>query len=522
LKRVYVVALAVLLLVIVAAGAYYYSAPKPIETITVIMGTNQDVTETLDPAQDYGYALNLNYNVFDQLYEAQPSIYPDIKLEPRLAAGEPIVSPDGLEWTIPLRRDVVFHDGTPFNASAMKFSLDRVKELNSYPAWLLDSIARVEVVDTYTIKIVQNYAYAGLKAILTLPVSSPVSPTAVQNMGLQNFQEKPVGTGPYKYVEWVRGDHVTLAPFEGYWNKSRIPKVDKFIYKIFADSSTMKLALEKGEIDVVWDYLTASDILSSLKNSELSYITHEEGYQHLLALNTGLPDSPLQDVRVRKAIAYSIDKDEISNRVYQGLFPPLKDTMFLPGFMPKPSWAQYTPDIAKAKQLLAEAGYPNGTDVTLWYTPIANGKEEADLAVVIQEQLAKAGIRVHLNSQEEGSFLERFRAGEFEMALGIMSGDYPDPDSVAYFVANSQGSYTRRVRVNDTLLDQLTVQGRIEADPAERENIYGQVQDRLADIMCYVPLVRISNYMFFRSNVTGVEPYYLAYSPWWLIAKTQS
>jgi ABC-type transport system substrate-binding protein len=168
-----------------------------------------------------------------------------------------------------------------------------------------------------------------------------------------------------------------------------------------------------------------------------------------------------------------------------------------------------------------EAGYPNGIDVTLWYTPIANGKEEADLAVVIQEQLAQIGVRVHLNAAEEGTFLSRFRKGEFEMALGIMSPDYPDPDSVAYFVGNSGGSYAKRVGLNDTLLDELTVQGSIATDPAERQRIYGEIQDRLADIMCYIPLTLITVYMFHRSNVLGVEPYYLGYCPWWLLSKTE-
>jgi peptide/nickel transport system substrate-binding protein len=319
----------------------------------------------------------------------------------------------------------------------------------------------------------------------------------------------------------VKGDHITLERFEDYWNKAAVPKLFRIIYKIYGDAATLKLALQKGEVDAAWEGIAASDIPSLLKDPSIKTTNVDYQYIQWLTLNTNLPNSPLKDARVRHAIAYSIDQDEISQKIYYNVDPAVKDSVFMPGMMMKPSWRPYTErvNLDKAKQLLADAGYPNGIDVTLWYTPIVYGKEVPDMAVLIQQQLAKAGIRVSFQVLERAAYSSRFRAGEFEMALGIMSPDYPDPDSVANFIASSSGSYSKRVRLNDTMLDKLVVQGQIETDPAKREVIYGQLQDRLADIMPYVPLVKVPGYIFSRTNVSGFEPFYFHFAPWWLVDK---
>jgi ABC-type transport system substrate-binding protein len=294
------------------------------------------------------------------------------------------------------------------------------------------------------------------------------------------------------------------------------------VYKIFTDSAAMKLALEKGDIDIAWDYTATSDYPSMLADPNLKYANAAEGYHVWLTLNDGVPGSPLMDVRVRQAIQFSVDQKEISEKAYHGIYSPSEDTPFLPGFYPKPSWDQYKPtNIAKAKELLTAAGHPNGIDVTLYFTPVSYGKEMPDVAALLQEQLGRAGIRLTLKSVETAAFIKSFRAGLYEMALGIMSPDYPDADNVASFIASSTGSYSKRVRLNDTALDQLVVAGVSTTDPTQREKIYGDLQDRLADLAVYVPLVHQNNYWFYRpSAVTGVLSYYFQYSPWWTLEKT--
>jgi len=530
MKRTYVVIAAIVIIAIIAVSVgYYYYTPTtapitPKQYPTIVLGTTLDVAVNLDPGVDYNVGvLNLNNIVFDPLYEAAPGIYPDLILKPRLAADNPVVSPDGLHWTIPLRQGVKFQDGTPFNATAVKFSFDRLKTVQSYSAWILDSVDSVDVVDTYTVQYNLKYPNAALEGALTMAVAAPVSPSAVQNMGVQNFGALPVGTGPFKYVEWQKGDHVTLAPFEGYWNQSRVPKV-RLVYKIFTDSAAMKLALEKGDIDIAWDYLATTDYQSMLTNPNLKSAIAAEGYIVWLTLNDGIAGSPLENVHVRKAIELSVDQKEISDKVYHGVYPPDEDTPFLPGFYPKPSWNQYKPtDPTQAKALLTDAGYPNGIDVNLYFTPVSYGKEIPDVAALLQEQLAKSGIRLKLNSVEAATFVKNFRAGNYEMAIGIMSPDYPDPDNVASFIASSTGSYSKRVRLNDTMLDQLVQQGVSTTDPAQRAKIYGDLQDRLADLAVYVPLVHQNNYWFYRPTaVTGVMSYYFQYSPWWTLDKPAS
>jgi ABC-type transport system substrate-binding protein len=179
----------------------------------------------------------------------------------------------------------------------------------------------------------------------------------------------------------------------------------------------------------------------------------------------------------------------------------------------------YTPtNITKAKQLLTAAGYPNGVDITIWFTNVIVGSP--DVEALIQEQLARSGIRAKLNSQETGAFYSRFRGGEFESAVGQMSADYLDADSTASFIAASTGSYAKRVRLNDTIIDNLVKQGVATTDPAQRAKIYGDIQDRLAALCVYVPIVNILDLWFYRNNVSGVQSYYFQYSPWWTLDKS--
>ena len=524
MKKTYTVIAAIVIIAIIALSvAFYYPKPTgPVVIPTIVLGTTLDVTPNLDPGQNYlTGVLNLNNVVFDPLYEVPPGMFPDAKLAPRLAAGDPIVSADGLNWTIPLRHGVLFQDRTPFNATAVKYSFDRLSQpgFQSYSAWLVGSIASVDVVDTYTVRLNLKYPNAALEGALTMPVAGPVSPSAVSQMGLQAFQALPVGTGPFKYVEWVKGDHVTLAPFEDYWNQSRVPKVN-LVYKIYADSAALKLALQNGEVDIAWDYIAVSDYPTLLSDPNIKYAIAAEGYYQLLTMNMGIPTSPLHDVNVRKAIEYTIDQQEISEKVYQGIYTPANDTLFIAGQYPKPSWLMYKPtNITKAKELLTAAGYPNGVDLTLTFTPVALGEEMPDVAALVQEQLGRAGIRVTLKSAEVGTFMGQFRHGQYEMALGMMSADYLDADSTAFFIANSAGSYSKRVGLNDTTLNQLTTQGVSTTDPAQRAKTYGDLQDRLADLAVYVPLVHVLNYWFYRTNITGVLSYYFQYSPWWTLDK---
>lgn len=294
------------------------------------------------------------------------------------------------------------------------------------------------------------------------------------------------------------------------------------VYEIYKDSATMKLALEKGEIDSAWDYVATSDYPSLLSNPDIKYPVVAEGYIQFLVMNRN-SNSSLRDVRVRRAIEYAIDQDEISKKIYNNIYPPLQGTMFLPAFYPTPSWQQYKPtDIAKAKELLTEAGYPNGIDLTLSFTPIAWGKEFPDMAALIQEQLGRAGIRLKLQSTEFATFLKSYRAAQYELALGVVSPDYPDAGTMATQVGVSNGAMAERNHNNDTLIQQMTEAGRAETDSAKRATIYGDIQDRLADLAVYVPLVQQNNYWFYRTDISGVMSYYFGENPWWTLTKEES
>jgi peptide/nickel transport system substrate-binding protein len=402
----------------------------------------------------------------------------------------------------------------------MKFSLDRAIEMDSYPAWYIGIIDSVDVVDDYTIAIHLKNPYAGFKGQLMQAIACPVSPTAVQKMSEIEFNERPVGTGPFKYTDWVRGERIVLERFDDYWNKDAMAKADKIVYKIYAEASTVTLALKQGEIDIVALGLSPIDWRDLEGKPGITNTPYSRMYLHLLALNLALPESPFYDIRVREAVFRSIDQDEISEIIWHGLNPPLKDSVFLPSLMMKPSWRPYTEevDIPEAKQLLVDAGYPDGIDVTLWYNAEMFGGETDDLVVLIQNQLAKAGIRIQFEKLEQGAYYQRWRAGEFEFAMGMMAPDWVDPDGVASFIALSGASYTKRVGLSDPEIDALIAEGQTETDPEKREIIYGELQDLLAAHMVYLPMNEVGDYIFYREGITGVEGYYFAQAPWWLLS----
>jgi peptide/nickel transport system substrate-binding protein len=515
-----------IIVALAVTGFYLYSltppapsTPKTTPKKTLVIGSTEDVTANLDPGQ--GGIAKFTYNVFDALYRYKTGIYPNAEIVPCLATGDPIFSKDRLECTIPLRKGVKFHDGTPFNASAVKFTIDRNQKIKGLMSWMLDFVDRVEVVDDYTIKIICKYPYGPIKSVLSWSISCPLSPTAVQRMTLVEFQEKPVGTGPFKFVKWVKQDYVEFERNNDYWNKDQMPRVDRIIWKVYTDASTLKLALENGEVDAVWAGISSTDFPALMKNPDIQHQLYDEMYIHWLTINANLPDSPVRDVRVRRAIALCLDQDEMSSKIFQGLWPAYKDSVFIPPLMAKPSWLPWTGkvDIAKAKQLLKDAGYPDGVDLSLWYTPVYICREEADLAVLIKEQLAKAGIRVTLKALEKTTFYAEYRKGILELVLSHMAPDIYDPSGVAMFVAHSKGSFAVRVRLNNTEIDRLAQEGASVLDPTQRREIYGELQDKLAEQMCYVPLLRKVDYVFYRKQITGIESYYGLLPAWWLIDK---
>lgn len=305
------------------------------------------------------------------------------------------ISPDGKVYTFYLRKGVKFHDGTPFNADAVVKELDRVKNPNhpyyvykqegvhSFADFTWGVVESYEKIDDYTVKITLKEPHAPFLASIAMVWSGIMSPAAVEKYGF-DVNYHPVGTGPFKLVEWVRNDHITLEANKEYWDGA--PKVDKLIYRVVPESSVRLLKLEQGEVHILAD-VDPEDYARIKSNPDLKLLEQPGLTINGIALICDA--KPWDDVRVRQAANYAVNKEEMNKFLYKDAavtaatgMPPI-----LPGY---PQDLQpYPYDPAKAKQLLAEAGYPNGFKYKLlcYENPRGYNPVGIKMAVAIQEYL---------------------------------------------------------------------------------------------------------------------------------------
>jgi peptide/nickel transport system substrate-binding protein len=515
MSRTKVVILAVALIIIILAGTGYYftqyqtemKRQAELEAIrkTLVVGTTDKVERGIDPCTAISPAEALVFaQMMDTLYTMDP--LDASKITPRLAADFPKVSTDGTAWSIPLRHDVKFTDGTPFNATAVKFSFDRCINLKG-PTWDVwyGMVASVEVTDTYTATIHLTAPYGPYLEVLASTWNGIVSPSAVLKMGEQAFEQSPVGSGPFKFVSWSRGEEIVLAANKDYWGD--VPKVDKFVLKTIADSATLKLALENGDVDIATRAIAPIDI-QSLKNNPNIVSSEAPGtFQQYISFNTRRVQK-----EVRQAIAYAINYDDILNRVYLGTATRALSVIPPPLLSYKPVLGKYTYDPNKAKQILAGLGITpdNPLHLELMVTPSHYGPLNDPTAVVMKDNLAAVGINVDIKSAEWATFIDLWVAGSYDMLLGGWWLDWPDPDNLVWGMLRSDTYIGAWSGYNNTEMDQLIVQGRAftNLNDPQRIQVYQRIQDIYGDDIPFLCYVNVKEVAFTRSNVHGfVEPF---------------
>ncbi|MCC6052016.1 MAG: ABC transporter substrate-binding protein, partial [Fervidicoccaceae archaeon] len=341
--------LAIVVIAVVLIGVLLALLPK--QTVQqekiLVVGTTYD-PKTLDPALAYDIASAMVIqNVYDSLVGYKPGT---TELEPKLAERWES-NANGTEWIFYLRKNVKFHDGTELTADIVKQSIERAKALQGPPSFLLDVIDRIEVIDKYTVKFVLKYPFSPFPALAAFTIFSPVPPNAT------DLDTKPIGTGPFKLESWIKGQQVVLVANKGYWRGA--PKTDKVIIKIYPDPTSLRVALEKGEVDLAIG-IQPSDYQALANNPNLKVAYIDGLVIEWLGMN--LRKEPLSNPLVRKAINYAIDYDYILNNILRGtasrLYGPLPPGVFGYDTEVEKYGYKYNPELAK--QLLAQAGYPNG------------------------------------------------------------------------------------------------------------------------------------------------------------------
>jgi peptide/nickel transport system substrate-binding protein len=401
------------------------------------------------------------------------------RIVPQLAESWRLV--DDTTWQLKLRRGVVFHDGEPFNAEAVRFTFQRVldPEQKSPNRANVAEIARVEIIDDYTVNLVTRQPYAPLiNRLLDFPM---VPPKYVAEKGNQGMALKPVGTGPYRFVELVKDDRLVVEAFDRHWRGA--PKIRRIVYKPIPEPFTRAAALRNNEVDLI---TTIPPSLARELERAGGIRVQRVPSTWIIYLGLNAFKKPLSDVRVRQALNYATDVDAIVKNVLEGngrrLEGPLTPQMF--GY--DAAVKGYGHDPARARKLLSEAGYADGLEITL-ESPAGRYQGDKEIAEALGGQWQKAGFKPKVQVAEWGAYFKRYLAKQFQDAylLGL-GGPMQDGDELFNLVSSKgRGLYYKNERV-DALFDL----GRSSMDAAKRRQVYRDLARAMVEDASWVFLLQ--------------------------------
>jgi len=476
----------------------------------IVVGTT-DKIRSLDPARCYDYfSSNILQNVMVGLvdYKIGTSI-----LKPMLAESWDVLD-GGKTYVFHLRKDAVFEDGTPIDAHVFKYSFDRAIKLNGDPAFLLsDVVEKTEVVDDYTFKVTLKYPFSAFISVLGYTVAYPVNPKVYPEN--EFYEDVPSASGPYKVKEWIRDVRIVLEENPKFFGEK--PKTKVIIINFYESAATLRLALETGEIDVAYRHLDPRDIID-LKGRE-DIVVYEGASPQIRYLVINVTQKPFDDERVRKAIAYAVDRKRIIEDVFVGLAKPLYS------LIPEGMWSHKNVfperDLEKARELLKEAGYDENHPLTidLWYTPTHYGTTEADVAQVLKESLEETGvIKVTIKYAEWSTYIDYFLEGAMGLFLLGWYPDYLDPDDYVWPFLSESGAKSLGSFYSSKFVEELMIKARGFTGESARIPFYEKVQNILAEDVPYIPLWQGVATCAAKKSVKGIllEPtqifrYYILY-----------
>lgn len=477
---------------------------------TLVFGRGAD-SVGLDPALEND---GESFKVCDNIYETLVTYAPgSTELRPLLAHSWE-VSADQRSWTFHLRTGIIFHDGTPFNARAMLFSLGRQyypdhpyhNVEGTYKYWkdtgLDELVAGMEAPDDSTFIVRLREPSAPFLSNLAMNFAAAVSPAAVRRHG-DSFFKNPVGTGPFRFVEWRRDERLILERNDSYWGKA--PALDRLIFKPVHEAAVRFLELRQGAIQGL-DNVSPEHVDEIREDPELQLLTQPGLNIGYLAMNMDRP--PFDDLRVRRAVNHAIDKDALVENLYRGLAVaaagPVPPTMW--GY--NDSLKPYSHNRALARELLHQAGFPEGFSTELWAMPMPRPymPQPGKIAQAIQSDLAAVGIRARIVQWEWGTYLDKVFNGDHAMALLGWTSDSGDPDNILYVLLDKQAAIKPAQNIafyRSEALHKLLVEARRTMDHDRRVRLYRQAQAIVHQDAPWVPLVHATQTVAFRRHVKG-------------------
>ena len=480
-------------------GADAPAAGGTADTITYSLTADP---RAVDPAYfDDGESAVVSCNMYEGLYQYGKT---DAKVSPCLAKDLPEISDDGLVYTIKLNEGIKFHDGTDFNAEAVKASIERQLEPNRnsdmpYASFVFgeeeagNGVASVEAVDDYTVKITMRAASAPFVKNLAMALASPiVAPSAIEAATDGQAITNPVGTGPYKVVDWTKGASVTLVANEDYWGEA--PKTKNLVFKIIAEGNTRLTSLINGECDIISSVDPAS--ADQIVDNGFELFSEDGMTINYMAFNT--ETGKCTDQEVRKAVAQAINVEEMVKSIY-GDYATVANSVM-------PTWmAPYTKDVKQtaydpeaAKKTLADKGITSLQCITYTTARPYNQKGGSDLANMIQGYLSAVGVELSITQYDWTTYKTKVQTDPYDICFYGWTGDNGDPDNFMNLLADTNWSMNV-AHFQDDEYKALIAEGLKTPDGDARDAIYLQCEEMVAEKQ---PWVLISH----SKNLLGYSP----------------
>ncbi len=469
----------VVVMALLALAAPALAAPKG--RVVVALGSD---TSTMDPhMHTQRMGIIINQHIFDTLLVHDTKTWRPV---PHLAESVKNVNPT--TWELRLRKGVTFHNGEPFTAESVKFSFERIlnpeekSPLRGFFTW----VKSVDVVDEHTVRVVTQKPYPLFQEILTLANFSMVPPKYVKEKGDAHFARNPVGTGPYRFVEWKKGERLTLEANDAYWKGA--PAIKTIVFRVIPETATQIAELLSGGVDII--RAIPPDQLPVIERSGVARVSATKILRVVFIQMDGdgrAAKTPLTDARVRRAISHAVNVDEIIQKVLGGKAERAPGGTSTLAFGVDPTVKPLAFDPERAKKLLAEAGYPNGFEVTLntYGGSIMNVEQ---VSQVIMGYLGRVGVRVKLRHfADVGQYLANFRGAKLD-GMTLASWGYNsvfDADAIFHIHFHTGEPYAYNTSKD---LDAWLDEARSTVDAKKRLELYAKVQHRIVDEAYWLPM----------------------------------
>lgn len=459
-------------------------------TDTLVIGVTQDI-DSMDPnTAESAATRELLFNVYDGL--VKPDTAGNLN---GAVASEWTVSDDGTVYSFTLREGVLFHDGTPVTAEDVKYSIERYRDSVTGGSLVsaFEAVDHVDIVDDTHVDVVLKAPDTDFLAYFTIGIT----PAAVADLDAD-----PVGCGPYKFVSRSPLENVVLEKFDGYWDAAGAAHIPTIIFKVVSNTDSIGMELAGGSIDLF--YRTPETQLKQLPGG--AFTVYEGGMNLVQALYLNNAVAPFDDVRVRQALAYAIDPQEIMDYVSGGKGEEVGSSMypaFSKYFMPELNDV-YNQNLDEAERLLREAGYENGFTFTIQVS--SAHPQHIETSEVLKEQLAAIGVTVNIQQIEWSSWLsDVYSARDFEATVvGLDASALNAPSMLSRFASDAGNNF---VNFSSAAYDETYARARAAIDDAEKTELYKECLRILAEECASVYIQDLPSFVVLASRFTGYEFY---------------